>query len=188
MPNGGTQTTEFRPIEPLATVPVTETNLIPHGAPGDRASLDRTPCFTPAYSMPAVGSNDAAPPPALGDIAFPGTLQRVLTYAAFTPTGTTEGSQLDLVTGEFFPNPSSPGSGTQRLFNSMSAEVLYQSSGSSLADDYDPATIGSSSACNTGSAYDFAVAVTPSSTDDPAVGVLVLYTDASAPEHGQASN
>ncbi len=108
--NGGTQTTEFRPIEPLATVPVTETNLIPHGALVTGLASTDTPGFTPAYSMPAVGSNDAAPP-ALGDIAFPGTLQRVSTYAAFTPTGTTEGSQLDLVTGEFFPTPRLLGAG-----------------------------------------------------------------------------
>jgi hypothetical protein len=176
----GTQTTEYRPIEPLVAVPVTETDLVPHGALVTGLTSTDYPGFTPAYSMPAVGSADDSPP-AIGEVAFPGTLQRVSTYGAFTQTGTTEGAQLDLVAGQYFPSSSAPGTGTQRLFTSMSAEVLYQSPGNSLINDYAPATIGSSSALNVGGAYDFAVTVTPSSASDPVVGVVVLYTDASSP-------
>ena len=179
-PGGGTQTTEYRPLEPLATLPVTEPGFIPHGALVTGLTSIDTSNFTPTYSMPAVGSADASPP-SIGDAAFPGTLQRVSTYGAFTLTGTAEDAQLDLVAGQFLPNPSSPGSGTQRLFTSMSAEVLYQSTGSGLANDYTPATISSSSALDTGTAYNFAVAVTPASSGDAVVQVLVLYTDASSP-------
>jgi uncharacterized protein YjbI with pentapeptide repeats len=178
--NPGTQVTEYRPIEPLVAVPATETNLVPHGALVTALDSIDTPNFTPVYSMPAVGSADAAPP-AIGDAAFPGTLQRVATYGAFTSTGTTDGAQLDLVAGQFFPNPSTPGIGTQRIFKSMSAHVFYMPPGSPLADDYTPATIGSSDAATSPSGVNFAVQVAPSSSSDPVTEVLVLYTDATNP-------
>ncbi len=177
-PNGGTQATEFRPIEPLVTVPVTEPKLVPHGAlVTGLMSKDIGP-LTPAYSMPAVGSNDSAPP-AIGDAAFPGTLQRVASLGRFTANGTSQGAQLDLVAGQFFPNPSSStGTGTQRLFTSMAAEVYYLPSSSPLVNDYTPATIDSTQAVSSANGFNFDVQVTPSSSIDQVERVLVLYTDA----------
>jgi choice-of-anchor C domain-containing protein len=179
-PSGGTQTTEFRPIEPLVTVPVTEPNLVPHGAVVTGLTSKDIPDFTPAYSMPAAGSADSEPP-TIGDAAFPGTLQRVATFGTFTANGTSQGAELDLVAGQFFPDPSSTtGTGTQRLFTSMGAEVYYLPSSSTLVNDYTPATIDSTQAVSSANAFNFDVQVTPSDADDPVERVLVLYTDATS--------
>ena len=85
-------------------MPATEPNLVPHGALVTGLSSTDTADFTPAYSMPAAGSADSSPP-AIGDAAFPGTLQRVATYGTFTLTGTRNAAQLDLVAGQFLPDP-----------------------------------------------------------------------------------
>jgi hypothetical protein len=176
---GGTQATEYRPIEPLVSVPVTEVGMVPHGALVTALSSTDTADPTPAYSMPAAGAADATPP-AIGDAAFPGTLQRVATYGTFTSTGTGQGAQLDLIAGQFLPNPSSPGSGAERLFNSISAQVYYVTPSNPLADDYTPATIDSTQATtSSGSAPSFVVQVTPSNA--PVKEVLVLYTDGGGP-------
>jgi choice-of-anchor C domain-containing protein len=177
--SGGTQTTEYRPIEPLVSVPVTEAGMVPHGALVTALSSTDTADPTPAYSMPAAGAADASPP-AIGDAAFPGTLQRVATYGTFTATGTGQGAQLDLISGQFLPNPSSPGDGTERLFNSISAQVYYVPPSSPLADDYTPAAIDSTQATtSSGSAPSFVVQVTPANA--PVKEVLVLYTDGAYP-------
>jgi choice-of-anchor C domain-containing protein len=175
--NAGTQATEYRPIEPLVAVPATESGLIPHGALVSGLISTDVPGFKPAYSMPAAGSADAMPP-SIGDAAFPGALQRVATYGTFTSNGTGEGAQLDLVAGQFLPNLSSPGTGTERLFTSIAGQVYYVSPSSPLANDYTPATIDTSQAVS-GSSLTFSVQVTPSSA--PVKQVLVLYTDASSP-------
>ena len=178
----GTQTTEFRPIEPLVSVPVTEPNLVSHGAlVTDLASTD-TQGFTPAYSLPAVGTADSTPPN-VGDAAFPGALQRVASYGTFTATGTGNASQLDLVAGQFIPDPSTPAVGTERVFNSISANVFYDSPGNPLSSDYVPPTIDTSQATTSPSAYNFDVQVTTSSPGDPVLEVLVLYTDSANPGH-----
>jgi len=178
----GTQVTEYRPIEPLVSIPATETGLVPHGALVTGLTSTDTAGFAPAYSMPAVGTENAAPP-SIGDAAFPGTLQRVATYGTFGATGTGQGAQLDLVAGQFFSNPSAAtsGTGTQRIFSFMSAQVFYLPPNSPLAGDYTPATIDTSQADTSAAGVDFNVQVTPSSSGDPVSEVLVLYTDAAHP-------
>jgi len=176
----GTQTTEYRPIEPLVAVAATEPNLVPHGALVTGLQSIDTPHFQPAYSLPAVGSANSAPP-AIGNAAFPGTLQRVATYPTFTATGTGQAAQLDLIAGQFLPDASNPGTGTQRLFTSMSAEVLYVAPGSPLATDYTPPTINSTNASTGANGLGFAIHVTPAGPSAPVTEVLVLSTDAANP-------
>ncbi|MFZ0664714.1 MAG: Ig-like domain repeat protein, partial [Acidimicrobiales bacterium] len=176
----GTQTTEFRPIEPLATVPVTEPNLVPHGALVTGLESTDTNNFKPAFSLPAVGSSDDSLS-SVGNSAFPGTLQRVATYGTFTSTGTSTGANLDLIVGQFIPNQNTPGTGVQRIFSSESATVLYDSPTSALADDYTPATIDSSQGIRSPQSEHFQVQVTPSSSADPVLEVTVLYTDSTHP-------
>ena len=116
-----------------------------HGAlVTDLASTD-TQGFTPAYSLPAVGTADSTPPN-VGDAAFPGALRHVASYGTFTATGTGNASQLDLVAGQFIPDPSTPAVGTERVFNSISANVFYDSPGNPLSSDYVPPTIDTSQA------------------------------------------
>ncbi len=108
---GSTLTTEFRPIEPVDKVDVTEPSttspgqlgLVAHGALIDSLSSQDIDGFRPTLSQPDV---DAATPPAeLNAAAFPGALQRVATVEDFS--GTTpvpsERQQLDLIAGQFIP-------------------------------------------------------------------------------------
>jgi uncharacterized protein YjbI with pentapeptide repeats len=176
----GTQVTEYRPIEPLDSVPATEPGLVAHGALITSLSSTDISNFTPVYSEPAVGASDAIPAD-IGDAAFPGTLQRVATYGTFTSTGTGQAAQLDLIAGQFLPSASDPGTGIQRLFNSIGADVLYDSPGSALADDYTPPTIDVSTASASASGVTFEVQTTASSAADPVADVVVLSTDARNP-------
>ncbi len=176
--DSGTQQTEYRPIEPLVTYPVSEPGLSPHGALVTALSSTDVAGFTPAISMPAAGSADSTPPQ-IGEAAYPGTLQRVVTYGTFTKSGTSQSAQLDLVAGQFIPNAASPGRGTERLFNSISAQVYYLPPTSQYAYDFTPATIDSTQASTSAAGISFAVKVTPSVA--PVTEVLVLYTDALSP-------
>ena len=183
VPGTGSQATEFRPIEPLYSSQVAEPGLVPHGALLTGLSSQDLPDPTPAYSLPAAGSADSTPPD-IGQAAFPGTLQRVASYGGFSQSGTAQGAEIDLVVGQFLPSPSVPGTGTQRLFTSMSAQVYYVPScpsnaascpASPFAEDFNPPTIDSVSAPVSGNSLGFDVQVTPSQA--PVQQVLVLYTD-----------
>ncbi len=182
---GGTQTTEYRPVEPLVDATVSEPGLVPHGALVTALSSSDVADPTPLYSMPSAGSAGATPP-AIGYAAFPGTLQRVATYGTFSASGAGEAAQLDLVAGQFIPNTSSPGAGTERLFNSISAQVYYLPLTSPYAEDFTPPTIDSTEASDPGATLNFEVQVSPSVA--PVRQVLILYTDASAPGTWQVVN
>jgi hypothetical protein len=172
--NPGTQATEYRPIEPLVTSLVTEPGLTPHGAFVTALSSTDSPDPTPAYSLPTAGSANANPP-LVGNAAFPGTLQRVSTYGTFTAAGTGTAAQLDLVAGQFLPSSTAPGTGTERLFNSIAAQVYYLPATSPYAADFTPPTIGSTQSNVSTSATSFVVQVNPAVA--PVRQVLVLYTD-----------
>ncbi len=183
--NPGTQATEYRPIEPLVTTPATEPGLTPHGALVTALSSIDSPDPAPAYSLPTAGSANAKPP-LVGDAAFPGTLQRVSTFGTFTATGTGTAAQLDLVAGQFLPGSTAPGTGTERLFKSMSAQVYYLPSTSPYAGDFTPPTIGSTQSSVSSSSTNFEVQVSPAAT--PVRQVLVLYTDGANPGTWTAAN
>ena len=183
--NPGTQATEYRPIEPLVTSPATEPGLTPHGALVTALSSTDSPDPTPAYSLPTAGSANANPP-LVGDAAFPGTLQRVSTYGTFTAKGTGTAAQLDLVAGQFLPSRAAPGTGTERLFNSISAEVYYLPGTSPFAADFTPPTIDSTQSSASSSATSFEVQVSPASA--PVRQVVVLYTDGVKPGTWTALN
>ncbi len=187
---GSTLTTEFRPIEPLDNVDVTEpsaTNpgqlaLVAHGALIDSLSSQDITGFIPTVSQPDVDT--ATPPPNIGAAAFPGALQRIATYEDFSgPTsGRSERQQLDLVAGQFIPGPpSSTSAGTQRLFTSIGAEVFYTNPANPLATDFTPPTIQTSSAVVSGSDTNFVVSVVPGNDAAPVKRVLVLFTPESSP-------
>ena len=173
--SGGTQTTEYRPVEPLIGTTVTEPGLVAHGALVTALSSSDMADPTPLYSMPSAGSAGATPPE-IGYAAFPGTLQRVADYGSFSASGTGEDAQLDLVAGQFIPSTSSPGTGTERLFNSMSAQVYYLPPTSRYAQDFTPPTIDFAEASDPAASLNFEVDVTPSVA--PVRQVVILYTDA----------
>lgn len=174
----GTQDTEFRPIEPLTTVNVTEPGLVAHGALINGLASTDVNGFTPTISEPEV-TPVTAPSAGLG--AFPGSLQRLATDDTFTLTSTAQTTQLDLVAGQFIPNPSTPGQGIQRLFTNMSAQVLYDPPSAPLANDFTPPTIQTSSAVTASGGTNFVVTAVPGESAAPIDEVLVLYTDALHP-------
>src|SRR5262249_32585260 len=105
-----------------------------------------------------------------GTVAFPSKLQTLATTTG--PAGLQQ--TLVIVPGQFLSDgPLSAGRGTQRLFSHVAASVLYSDS-----PDFDPATIGATSAtvvAGPAGAVRFSVSAT-------AVGsivkrVLVLYHD-----------
>jgi len=173
--NPGTQNTDFRPIEPLTTVNVTEPGLTAHGALINSLTSTDIPDFTPTVSQPEVANVST---PQAGGSAFPGTLQRVATEQTFTLSGTAQTQDLDLIAGQYLPNPSTPGQGTQRLFTNIGAEVFYNSSSNT---DFTPPTIQSSSAVTGGGGTTFTVNVAPGEAAAPVDEVLVLYTTENSP-------
>ena len=183
--SGGTQTTEYRPVEPLVNAAVTEPGLVPHGALVTALSSSDVADPTPLYSMPSAGSAGAAPP-AIGYAAFPGTLQRVATYGTFSAAGTAEAAQLDLVAGQFIPSTSSPGARHGAPFQFDVGPGVLPPPASPYAEDFTPPTIDSTEASDPAAALNFQVQVTPSVA--PVRQVLILYTDASAPGTWQVVN
>ncbi|HTX01606.1 MAG TPA: pentapeptide repeat-containing protein, partial [Acidimicrobiales bacterium] len=178
---GNTQTTEFRPIEPLATADVTEPGYVAHGELIDGLSSTDIDAgsFDPTISDP--DDDTSVTPPPIGTAAFPGALQRVANSETFTSAEASPSQQLDLVAGQFIPNPATPGSGTQRLFTGIEGDVLYTPASSSDALDFTPPTIISSSGQVVGSSADFDVTVTAGEAAVPVDAVEVLYTDAENP-------
>ena len=152
--NGSTLTTEFRAIEPLEKIDVTQPStanpgqlaLVAHGALVDSLSSQDITGFTPTISQPDVDT--AVAPAGLGPAAFPGSLQRIATYDDFPgpESGASEQQQLDIVTGQFVPGPAATTTvGTQRLFTDIGSEVFYTTPSSPLAGDFVPPTIQTSS-------------------------------------------
>ncbi len=187
--SGSTLTTEFRPIEPLETIDVTEPSssdpsqlgLVAHGALVDSLSSQDINGFTPTISQPEVDTATATAAP--DTAAFPGSLQRVATFEDFTSARSQPGErqELDLVAGQFIPGLSTTGQGTQRLFTNIGAEVFYSSPSSPLASDFIPPTIETSSAVVSSGNTDFVVSVAPGASAAPVKRVLVLYTSEADP-------
>ena len=191
-PEGGTyyevnnssleQTTAGFPIEPLSSIDVT----IP-GANGQLASeahgalitgLTSTDVgdFTP--SIAEADSDTSGPENQISqyETSFPATLQRVATYQLFSASGASVTHQaVDLVTGQFIPDPSNPGTGNQRLFTSVDANVEYTSPSDT---NFAPPTIDEATGIVVnGTTADFNVVTTPAPGGSPVKEVLVLFTD-----------
>ncbi len=182
--NGQTQTTEYRPIEPLATVDVTQPSStspgslahVAHGALITGLTSTDVGGFTPTVAEPDVDSSSNGASAGAGVDPFPAQLQRVATYQDVGAGGVTQHQQFDFVAGQFEPDASGDGQGTQRLFTSVDASVLYDDPSDT---DFAPATIGSTDAYVSGANADFVV-----DASDPEASikrVLVLYTDAETP-------
>jgi len=182
---GSTQTTEYRPIEPSTSFDATQPSaanpdtlgLVAHGALITGLSSTDEP-ISPLISEPGVDSTANTNVQPLGDTAFPSQLQRVATYQTTDPTTgqPVEHQQVDLVAGQYLPDPANPGTGTQRLFNSISTEVLYTDPSDT---NFNPPTIDTTSGYVTGANTDFVVST--SAAGAPIKRVLVLYTDAQNP-------
>jgi hypothetical protein len=167
------QVTEFRPIEPLKSIDVTEPGgLVAHGAFIEAQHSSDTPLANPAVSEPGVDSASNTVSTTAGD-PFPATPTRVATYQTVDASGTTSQRQrLDLILGQFLPGATPQ----QRLFDSLTAEILYTPSSNT---NFTAPTIGTTDGYVLNGQLHFDAAISNSSAAVKRVNVL--YTDADNP-------
>ena len=162
-----------RPIEPLVKLDVTEPNLVAHGALITGLTSTEQPGVDAAFSR-VVDDTSALAPELVGDATYPSKLQTISTFA--TPTGTQQ--RLLLFGGQFRSGVlDALGTGTQRLFSSLSGVVLYSPSS---VTDFTAPTFGP---VTSSSAVPSTVAFGVDVGDDNGAGavkrVVALYRDAS---------
>ena len=194
-PEGGTyyevnnstleQTTAGFPIEPLSSIDVTIPGAngglasVAHGALITGLSSTDYGDFTP--SIAEADSDSSGPENQISqyETSFPATLQRVATYQLFNATGAPVTHQaVDLITGQFIPDPNNPGTGNQRLFTDVSANVEYTPPSDT---QFTPPTIDEATGVVSGSTAAFNVVTTPAPGGAPVKEVLVLFTDSANP-------
>ncbi len=198
-PEGGTyyevnnstleQTSAGFPIEPLSSIDVTipgsngALGSVAHGALITGLSSTDVGNFTP--SIAEASSDTSGPENQISqyETAFPATMQRVATYQLFNATGAPVNHQaVDLVTGQFVPDPNNPGTGNQRLFTSISSNVEYTSPSDT---NFTPPTINQATGIvvtnPTSASANFNVVATPAPGGSPVKEVLVLFTDTTNP-------
>ena len=194
-PEGGTyyevnnstleQTTAGFPIEPLSSIDVTIPGAngglasVAHGALITGLTSSDYGDFTP--SIAEADSDSSGPENQISqyETSFPATLQRVATYQLFNATGAPVTHQaVDLITGQFIPDPNNPGTGNQRLFTNISANVEYTPPSDT---QFTPPTINEATGVVSGSTAAFNVVATPAPGGAPVKEVLVLFTDSSNP-------
>ena len=105
------------------------------------------------------------------------------TYQLFGATGAPVAHQaVDLITGQFIPDPANPGTGNQRLFTNLSSTVEYTPPSDT---NFTPPTIDQATGIvvtNSGcSSANFNVVATPAPGGSPVKEVLVLFTDSANP-------
>ena len=195
-PEGGTyyevnnstleQTTAGFPIEPLSSIDVTIPGAngglasVAHGALITGLTSTDVGNFTP--SIAEADSDTSGPENQISqyETSFPATLQRVATYQLFSATGAPVTHQaVDLITGQFVPDPNNPGTGNQRLFTNVAASVEYTPPSDT---HFTPPTINEATGVvvNNSTAA-FNVVTTPAPGGSPVKEVLVLFTDTANP-------
>ena len=183
------QTTAGFPIEPLSSIDVTipgangTLGSVAHGAVITGLTSTDIGNFTPSIAEADSDTSGDENQISQYETSFPATLQRVATYQLFNSTGAPVSHQaLDLVTGQFVPDPNNPGSGNQRLFTNISSSVEYTSPSDT---NFTPPTIDEATGVvvtnTTSSSANFNVVTTPAPGGSPVKEVLVLFTDSANP-------
>jgi hypothetical protein len=125
-PNGQTQATFYRPIEPRVDQDVTAQNSSAHGFIVKSLSTADTGNIAPALAYPTVDLSSHEPAPNFQDDLYPANFTRIDRSNTFGA----ERDRLVLIAGQFRPNnPPTTSSGTQRLVSSIGGDVLYSTSG-----------------------------------------------------------
>jgi streptogramin lyase len=125
-PNGQTQATFYRPIEPRVDQDVTAQSSSAHGFIVKSLTTDDTGNITPALAYPTVDLSSHEPAPNFQDDLYPANFTRIDRSNTFGA----ERDRLVLIAGQFRPNnPPTTNSGTQRLVRNIGGDVLYSTSG-----------------------------------------------------------
>ena len=123
---GETQVTHYRPIQPRTSVGVSPpAGQTAHGALLTGLTSQDTAGVDPVFARPTVDLSAHEPEASLGNATFPAQFSALTSFA--TPVGLA--NRLVLLPGQFIAN-SVGTAGTQRLFTSMQARVLYSASSS----------------------------------------------------------
>jgi hypothetical protein len=123
---GETQVTHYRPIQPRTSVGVSPpAGQTAHGALLTGLVSQDTTGVDPVFARPTIDQSANEPEASLGNATFPAQFSALTSFA--TPVGTA--TRLVLLPGQFIAN-SVGTAGTQRLFTSMAARVLYSASSS----------------------------------------------------------
>lgn len=159
------QVTQGRPIEPRETIAYPRSgNQRVHGVVITSAESTDIDGVDPAYSTPTVDTSANEPERASTGTVFPTAIQAVNATA-------TAGGPVDnvvLMPGQFIPDPSGDGKGTQRLFTALGGTVY-----TSASTDFDaPDITGVTSSVDAGSGT---VSVTTTAQD--VAGGVALYRD-----------
>jgi hypothetical protein len=151
---GQTSVLNYRPVQPLTDLDVTQPSLVAHGALiTGLTSVDQTG-FNPVFSTPTVDLGAHEPETTFRDVVHPARIQSIATFAdPRDPTGHRQ--HLLLVTGQFASNASGPADvGRERLLTKIQADVQYASPG---ATDFTPPTFGRISGAQIGDQAAFSV-------------------------------
>jgi len=165
VPGQAPQVTQRRPIEPRETIAYPRSgDQRVHGVVITSATSTDIGGVDPAYSTPTVDTSANEPELGSTQAVFPNAIQAV--NAAATADGPVD--DVVLMPGQFIPDPSGDGKGTQRLFSALGGTVY-----TSASTDFDaPDITGVTSSIGTGSGT---VTVTTDAHD--VVGGVALYRD-----------
>ncbi len=173
------QTTAGFPIEPLSSIDVTLPGSVAHGALITGLSSTDKGDFTPSIAEADSDTTDNENQISQYETSFPATLQRVATYQLFNGTGAPVTHQaVDLITGQFVPDPDNPGTGNQRLYTDVSSNVEYTPPSDT---NFTPPTINEATGVVSGPTAAFNVVTTPAPGGAAVKEVLVLFTDTDDP-------
>ena len=165
------------PIEPLDSIDVTDPGVVAHGALiSGLSSLDYDD-FTPSIAQSDSDTTDDANQVSSLETAFPATLQQVSNYDLFDPvTGNPVSHQaVNVITGQYIPNPSDPEQGNQRLFTSVTGSVEYTSP---TDTQFTPPTVDQAEGVVDGGQVNFSVVASSPVQGTTVKEVLVLFKDA----------
>ena len=161
--NGEKIMAEYRPIEPMTSLDITQANQRAHGVLITALATNDLSNFLPEYFRPNVdrSANEQLLTP-IGDSVFPASLTRVT-----HPIGATGGRDLALLTAGQARDPKGDGTVTQRLFTNIGGVVEYSNP---TDTDFTPPTIVRTRGEIVGTTAGFTV-----DTDGTARRAFVLY-------------
>jgi hypothetical protein len=169
--DGGSEANAGRPIEPQFSVdlPASTDGSTPHGIIVTGLQSTDTHGFNAVFSSPVT---DGAVPEQATNTIFPSSIHNLTTFT--TPFG--EQSRAVFMPGQFLPETGQPvGTGTQRLFTSIEATVLYSNS-----SDVTPPSIIQTHAAIIGADASFVVEAEDDLPDN-VVSVFALFRAQSSP-------
>ncbi|MHB8684691.1 MAG: dockerin type I domain-containing protein [Dehalococcoidia bacterium] len=170
--SGQSEATSGRPIEPVTGVdlPADAAGRTARGIIVTAMTSSDQSNFHAVFSKPTV---DASLPEQVSTEPFPASIHNLTTF--FAPEG--QRQRAVFAPAQFIPDPAvTPGTGTERLFTSITGEALYSSSA-----DVTPPTILEARADRVGGVVSFAVDARDDAPNS-VVRVLVLYNASGSPQ------